>query len=240
MSRKWIFPSDGEIQFCIYSITHKDSGKMYIGKTVKKAKDRWRVHLSPTHSCKTYIGSALKKYGYGAFTFTVIDVAEDEISLNHKEVFWIKNLNTISPHGYNLTSGGEGTKFSDEARAKMSKDRLDKPNAISKQVTRNDGKVFSTLSSAGRESGVTNVCITDQIRGKQHSTKGFQFKYGVHDAWEIIGTPSHNRSRVICSNGSAYNTQAEASKCTGVSISSIQACLRTGIYVKGLTFTRER
>jgi hypothetical protein len=53
------------------------------------------------------IVGALLKYGKERFDFDVIDIAETQDQLDHKERFWIKQLNTIAPHGFNLERGGE-------------------------------------------------------------------------------------------------------------------------------------
>lgn len=45
------------------------------------------------------------KYGPENFVFEKIeDLCED---YNDKEKFWIKELNTLAPNGYNMTEGGD-------------------------------------------------------------------------------------------------------------------------------------
>ena len=61
------------------------------------------------------------KYGVDAFSFQILEECKRE-ELNEKEIYWIAELGTLSPGGYNLTSGGgQGTSYSDETKAKMSK-----------------------------------------------------------------------------------------------------------------------
>lgn len=48
------------------------------------------------------------KYGLESFTFEVIEQVNDNI-LNDREMFWIGEYNSIVPHGYNMTAGGDGT-----------------------------------------------------------------------------------------------------------------------------------
>lgn len=46
--------------------------------------------------------------GLENFTFEVIEEVDNSL-LNDREIFWIKECNSLSPNGYNLTTGGEGT-----------------------------------------------------------------------------------------------------------------------------------
>ena len=69
---------------------------------------RIKIHLC-SNGCRK-ISNALKKYGVKMFQVTVLwesaDCTRDELSA--KEIEFIKLLNTMHPHGYNLTAGGEG------------------------------------------------------------------------------------------------------------------------------------
>lgn len=62
----------------------------------------------------------MKKYGKENFKLEIIDSAISMKELNEKEIFWISTLNTLSPNGYNLTTGGSsGGKASEETRIKI-------------------------------------------------------------------------------------------------------------------------
>jgi len=66
----------------------------------------------------------------------VIDTADSRGELDKKEIYWIAHLNTISPNGYNMTTGGyggggnwhKGRQRSEETRKKMSESKKGKPN----------------------------------------------------------------------------------------------------------------
>lgn len=98
---------------CIYSITHIDSSKMYIGKTKGKIKQRWYHHKHSlnkgTHYNK-YLQRAWNKYKSESFEWKIIKEGE----FSHKELCeleckYIKEFKTSeSKYGYNLTGGGEG------------------------------------------------------------------------------------------------------------------------------------
>ncbi len=109
--------STGGISMCIYTITHKESGRVYVGQTRGKVSVRWRAHCAPSRREKRGITGAIKKHGASAFSFSVIDVAETCEQLNHKERFWISSLGTLAPRGFNLEAGGnDGKAISAESR----------------------------------------------------------------------------------------------------------------------------
>lgn len=117
---KYEFSADTDISMCIYKIQNINTGLIYIGKTKVTAGKRWSDHLSSAKRSKTHIGRSLHKYGKDAFSFEVIDIAEDEKSLNEKEKFYIYHFKSLSPNGYNLTTGGEGGSLSEETKSKLS------------------------------------------------------------------------------------------------------------------------
>lgn len=90
------------IVYCAYNTVTE---KCYVGKTKHSVDSRIRNHVKVN---KSPFQLALNKYGLKSFRFGIIDIAKTAISLNHKERAWIKRLNCKSPHGYNLTSGGDG------------------------------------------------------------------------------------------------------------------------------------
>jgi len=111
----------------IYKITHRESGKCYIGQSVDVF-ERWKVHSNFGQAKKRWqhIKHVMLKYGIDKFSFEVIEECDREM-LNDREVHWIAHFNSFGEGGYNLTSGGgQGTTFSEEARAKISASRKGK------------------------------------------------------------------------------------------------------------------
>jgi len=101
----------------IYKVT-SPSTKIYIGQTRRDPQKRWTEHCC-TASC-TALKNAIDKYGAENMKFEVVEECTDEL-LNDHEQHWIRELNTLSPHGYNLRSGGGvGESVSGETRARMS------------------------------------------------------------------------------------------------------------------------
>ena len=98
----------------IYKITNIRNKKNYIGQTVKeRPSDRFSQHrYLATHpeqeKSVSYLHRAMLADGLENFVFEVIEEVDNSL-LNEREIFWIKEYNSLSPNGYNLTTGGEGT-----------------------------------------------------------------------------------------------------------------------------------
>ncbi len=86
----------------IYKTTNLINNKIYIGKQVTIRKT------------DTYLGSgkllrlSLKKYGRDNFKKEILQECNSLEELNERERYWIKELNSIIPNGYNICLGGEG------------------------------------------------------------------------------------------------------------------------------------
>ena len=82
---------------------------MYVGQTTNP-EARWSKHKSVArniHSTpyKSHLYSSMNKYGVDNFSFEIIEECDYEI-LDIRERYWIKILNTLEPHGYNIKNGG--------------------------------------------------------------------------------------------------------------------------------------
>ena len=89
---------------------------------IKKRQYVW--NSSTYHYAGKAINRARKKYGIDAFDFEILKECEDE-ELNKWETYYIKELNTKVPNGYNMTDGGDGRSgykfiYSEESKKKMS------------------------------------------------------------------------------------------------------------------------
>ena len=103
----------------IYRITCKLDGMIYIGQTVRTIEERFQEHAK----ADSYIGNAIRAHGVENFSVEVIEECDTREQLNEREIFWIAELNSKHPNGYNLTDGGEGSsgvERTPETRAKIS------------------------------------------------------------------------------------------------------------------------
>jgi group I intron endonuclease len=96
-----------------------------VGQSVD-AEERWKEHIYDafrisTKNYKKYaIQNAIFKYGIDAFTWEIIEEVKTIEESNDAEEFYIAYLNTLSPNGYNLTTGGKNFRRSEETKKKIS------------------------------------------------------------------------------------------------------------------------
>ena len=142
----------------VYKITNTINNKAYIGiSTREPEKGRVREHLSGKGN--RIIANAVKKYGKDAFTYEILEANVFDEFLPDLEVAYIAKFNTVRPHGYNLTYGGEvGKELSRETRLKISISLKGSNNS-------NFGKKFSTEHRRK---------IAEARKGKKHTAQAIQ------------------------------------------------------------------
>ena len=87
----------------IYTFINLLNGKMWWGQTTQPLKKRIEQHKNGNGNCKAF-HNAIKKYGIKNFKIVSFSCPEED--LDWTETFLINELNTLSPNGYNLESGG--------------------------------------------------------------------------------------------------------------------------------------
>jgi hypothetical protein len=112
--------------------------------------------------------------------------------LNEEERKQIKRLNTMAPNGYNLTSGGERTVYSDETKKRLSavaKKRCADPAwkakhsaAISKKIVvtsllTNKATTYTSVKEAIKETGVSDFTILRCCKAHQVATGEYSLRY---------------------------------------------------------------
>ena len=103
----------------VYLLTFRN-GKCYVGVTWN-LKKRMAEHLRNSTCGRNFaLFNAILKYG--SPTMTVLATAIQYADAFHLEKKLIKEKNTLSPHGYNMTAGGDGMAYwSEEVRQKASR-----------------------------------------------------------------------------------------------------------------------
>lgn len=116
--------SSGEVPAasCVYVITNKINGKAYVGKSVNLAV-RVKKHREFLSSGKQILYKATKKYGAENFTIEVLLESPYDSELLKAEVEAIQVLGTLTPGGYNMTTGGEGMAGHTQSEATLEKRR---------------------------------------------------------------------------------------------------------------------
>lgn len=122
----------------IYMITNTKTNKSYIGQapqyiTSNKqkwgAKGRWVRHIYESKHVKNgkdcEFHTAIREYGEDAFNVSVLCECNIE-EMDQLEEDYIMKYNTLSPNGYNMTTGGKRGKHSDSSNIKKSLNKIQK------------------------------------------------------------------------------------------------------------------
>lgn len=90
----------------IYVIKNRVNNMVYVGQAINSA-ERFIVHCKPSSAKqdKSIIDKAIQKYGANNFWFEVIEHQIE--NYNEREKYWIKKLDSLTPNGYNIQTGGE-------------------------------------------------------------------------------------------------------------------------------------
>ena len=185
----------------IYKITNLLNGKCYIGQTKHSAQIRWKDHINGYHP-SSLIHKAITKYGVNNFSFEILCENVDVNKLNELEIQFISRFNSKTPHGYNLTDGGDGFKGvipTEKWRYKQSISHKGKPWSISRRLAgqkklvgnNNAGKPvvmldkitnavlkqFKSATQASIETGIERSTIQKCASGNRPTAGGFAWKF---------------------------------------------------------------
>lgn len=188
-------------QYCIYCHINKINGKQYIGLTCENPPSRrWGSNGINYKQCRCFY-NAIQKYGWNNFEHIIL---EDNLTFEQAEQlerYYIQLYNTISPNGYNLTSGGEikkevseetrkrlrdshlGHKKSEKTKKKMSESRKGHPGYNCKGVWMCDKKThqqikhFSSLTEAANFLNKSHSHIGHVCKGERPSAYGYFWEY---------------------------------------------------------------
>jgi len=174
----------------IYKITNLVNGKIYIGQTIRKLNRRISDYKSSiktfkdkqkTKNCRIYL--ALSKYKIDNFNFEIIDYADNENTLNEKEIYWIKFYDSTNKEkGYNLTSGGKKNfsytkqtlKLIGDASSKRNKGKGN-PMYGKKSSTEKLEKIYNAQVESGWIKPIycyrINGAFVDKFRSKHHCNR---------------------------------------------------------------------
>lgn len=154
-------------QFVIYIYT-SPSGASYIGQTCDM-KRRARYHQL-TNGC-TAFAAAIAKYGLENFEHKLLEINLTLEEANEKEIFWIAELNTLSPNGYNLVSGGGGRGIpTEETRRRMSESSKGHHRGAGRTMSEQARKNIS-IASMGKPPTTLGLVLTAEAKAKQSAAK---------------------------------------------------------------------
>lgn len=154
----------------IYCITNAVNEKKYVGQTIHTLKWRWRWHLqSARDGSQGALHCAIRLHGAEAFRIEQIAFASTLEELNKKEVLYIALMKTLAPDGYNLTTGGESFRISEETRKKQSSVAIGRkmPEKIRRKISEaNRGHIVSEKTRQKISLGLTGRVLNEEVRKK--------------------------------------------------------------------------
>ena len=133
--KKWLYMEIYNGTYCVYIHTNKVNGKMYVGQTCRKPKDRWQ-NGNGYKGCICFY-NAIQKYGWDNFEHEIIASNLTKEEANNFEQILIKKIKTQSKeYGYNICDGGQvhntmqGRTLSVEHRKKISESKIGEKNPM--------------------------------------------------------------------------------------------------------------
>ena len=100
------------VKFTIYCHVHTESGRRYVGLTVRGMMRRWSQHVSQSKHAKKlwHFPNAIRKYGKDAFFHEVLKICSSLEEANAYEDYFIDLFRTRDPEcGFNPAKGGAHT-----------------------------------------------------------------------------------------------------------------------------------
>lgn len=151
----------------IYVRPNLINGKKYVGQAtdLKKRQSDWNCLTQP-YAGKA-INNARAKYGLDAFDFEILKECDDK-ELDFWEKYYIKELNTKVPYGYNLTEGGDGCKgyhHTEEIKKIIG-------NGVKKSYTEERKQYLREIQKGKRYSEETKRKISEARKGEKNHNFG--------------------------------------------------------------------
>lgn len=161
----------------IYVRPNLINGKKYVGQAtnLKKRQNDWKCLSQPYAG--PAINAARAKYGIDAFDFEILKECDDK-ELDYWEKYYIKELNTKAPYGYNLTDGGEGMTgytHSEETIKKISEIQKGKNNSFYGKHHSEEQKKKISEANKGKtpwNKGKTNIFSEETKKKMSDAQKG--------------------------------------------------------------------
>lgn len=198
----------------IYIATCKKTQKSYVGQAHKYlsdgqkwgAKSRWARHCrdafsSARNDYNTEIHQAIREYGKNDFELRILCKCEEK-EMDELETFYIKQYNTLSPYGYNMTEGGAYGKHTESSKVKKCVPKPEISNDVKKNMSlgqigkRYQDKERKNPGDAGLPKYVASIRQNGELLGyqikkfpmgiteKEYIYKTFKNKHNPNEALE--------------------------------------------------------
>ncbi len=150
----------------IYMVTHRESGRFYVGQTRYTVQHRWNVHKSAAkRRPNTYFYKAIAAHGPSAFDVQEMATADNQEQLNTLETVWIIATGaTIRGRGYNGNYGGASYVRNAESIARM------RASLTGRKLTLEHRAAMSATLRGRKQSAAHRAARSLSLKGKQKPT----------------------------------------------------------------------
>ncbi|MBQ0035589.1 MAG: GIY-YIG nuclease family protein [Firmicutes bacterium] len=185
-------------KYSVYLLTNLINNKKYYGITSQKPETRW--NNGNGYKDTTYIGKAIRKYGWDNFSHEILYSNISKCEAQLLEIKLIEENDTLNPEiGYNQQPGGNlsnlGVKLSDETRQKMSDSRKGIKNPFwGKHLSEEHRKMLSDIAKKriGENHNMYGKHHTEETKQKlSEQRKGKNGKYIANSETVICITTNH-------------------------------------------------
>jgi len=147
----------------IYKISNTLNDKLYIGQTINPINYRWSDHKYSVKKLKTPLYNKMREVKDNIDEFFKIEIIEevDDILLDEREIYWIKELNSLHPNGYNMSEGGQSYLTEEERRR------------ISERLTGENNPMYGKIGELNPFYGKKHSEETKAILREKALTRGF-------------------------------------------------------------------
>ena len=211
--------------YCIYIHINTINNKVYIGQTqfqdnlIKRTgKEGEKYHDSP----RFY--NAIKKYGWQSFQHQILEKNLTKEQANQQEIYWINYYNsTNDKYGYNIQTGGNQSKMSDETKAKISITKKNNYHPYRNKHLSQEHKIKISEALKGEK---------NHFYGKKHTKETRQIM-SLHHA-DFTGSKNPNAKKVYCKElDLIFNSFVDAALFLGKEKISGSINIRQGINKRG-------
>lgn len=212
----------------------------YIGQTCTSLEER-AGYRGYNYQCCPIFWRAIQKYGWENFKVEILEEGLTFEQANEREQYWIGQLNTMAPNGYNLQPGGGNHTVHESSRQKMSENRKGKNKVCNReyqskpvfQYTKDLEFIaeYPSTHEAERQTGIRSGNIVACCNGKYNYAGGFVWIYKGHSLPDITRfkkNPSKHKIQQFMEDGTLvaeYESTAEAARNLDCYAGCIRRCL---------------